>query len=68
MEANLIKDFLRLLMGYVKNELALDIYKHPSIAYMQSCNSLFIVGKDRFEHVNKVTKTTVTKAKVKIAP
>jgi hypothetical protein len=68
MAANLIKGFLRLLMAYVRSEMAFDISKHPSIAYMQSCNDLFTFGTDRFEHVNKVTKITVTKAKVKIAP
>jgi len=32
MAANLIKDFLPLLMGYVRSELAFDISKHSSIA------------------------------------
>jgi len=68
MAANLIKDFLPLLMGYVRSELAFDISKHSSIAQMQSCNDLFTVGTDCLEHVNKVTKPTVTKAKVKISP
>lgn len=35
---------------------------------MQSCNDLLTVGTDPFEQVNKLTKTTVRKAKVKIAP
>jgi len=32
MAANLIKEFPRLLMGYVTSELAFDISKQPSIA------------------------------------
>jgi hypothetical protein len=68
MATNLIKDFLRLLMAYVRSELTFNISKHPSIAYMHSCSDLFTVGTDRFEHVNNVTKTAVTKTKAKISP